>query len=71
VKPYDWTYTTSYSGTLRQPVDGQTFESTSERIDVEKLRVPEPILFYDENVLYEDELADNGTAILYVKVVRN
>ncbi|CAG8666844.1 3901_t:CDS:2, partial [Paraglomus occultum] len=68
VKPYDWTYTTTYSGTLRQPVNGHIFEPTGERIDIEKLRAPEPILFYNENVLYEDELADNGTAILFVKV---
>ncbi|CAG8659801.1 5389_t:CDS:10 [Cetraspora pellucida] len=47
VKPYDWTYSTSYS---------------------EKLKLPEPILFYDEVILFEDELADNGTAILNAKV---
>jgi type 2A phosphatase activator TIP41 len=28
----------------------------------------EPILFYDEVVLYEDELADNGVSLLTVKV---
>lgn len=32
------------------------------------LALKEPILFYDEVVLYEDELADNGVALLTVKV---
>lgn len=30
---------------------------------------PEPILFYDDLVLYEDELGDNGSSMLNVKVV--
>ena len=30
----------------------------------------EPILFFDEVVLYEDELADNGVARLSLKIVR-
>jgi type 2A phosphatase activator TIP41 len=47
----------------------QKFEETSMCIDIEKLKLPEPIYFYDENVLFEDELADNGTATLIVKVV--
>ena len=29
---------------------------------------PDPILFYDDIVLFEDELADNGTAMLTVKL---
>ena len=28
----------------------------------------EPILFYDEVILYEDELADSGVSLLTVKV---
>ncbi|CAG8765550.1 18853_t:CDS:2, partial [Racocetra fulgida] len=46
----------------------QEFEKTTDRINVEKLKLPEPILFYDEVILFEDELADNGTAILNSKV---
>ncbi|GBB97298.1 hypothetical protein RclHR1_02960011 [Rhizophagus clarus] len=68
VKPYDWTYTTSYSGTLRGTVDGQVFEESTDRIDMEKLKKVEEIVFYDEIDLFEDELADNGTAILNVKI---
>jgi hypothetical protein len=36
---------------------------------VNRLRKQEPILFYDENILYEDELADNGTAMLLIRLV--
>ena len=34
-----------------------------------KLKTQERIYFYDEVILYEDELADNGTAVLSVKIV--
>lgn len=43
-------------------------EETDERIDVNKLKVREEILFYDDVSLYEDELADHGTAQYSVKV---
>lgn len=41
-----------------------------DRIPVERLGASsgEPILFYDDIVLYEDELADNGSSIVNVKV---
>ncbi|WFD27532.1 Tap42 interacting protein [Malassezia nana] len=40
-----------------------------DRIPVERLGAHgEPILFYDEVVLYEDELGDNGSSLLSVKV---
>lgn len=112
VKPYDWTLTTNYRGTLiaaikrrqqqskakltnqsspdeknfaiscndgnKSPAeqeDNQTedklcfqVEETNERIDVSKLKVREEILFYDDITLYEDELADHGTAQYSVKV---
>ena len=42
---------------------------TEERIDYEKLKVQERIAFYDEVILFEDELADNGAAIFSVKIV--
>uniref|UniRef100_A0A6G1SD69 TIP41-like protein n=1 Tax=Aceria tosichella TaxID=561515 RepID=A0A6G1SD69_9ACAR len=45
-----------------------TVEETDERIDVNKLKVKEEILFYDDITLYEDELADHGTAQYSVKV---
>lgn len=42
---------------------------TDERIDYQKLKMQERISFYDEVILFEDELADNGAAIFSVKVV--
>ena len=42
---------------------------TEMRIDYEKLKAQEKIAFYDEVILFEDELADNGVAILSVKIV--
>ncbi|CCU99161.1 unnamed protein product [Malassezia sympodialis ATCC 42132] len=41
-----------------------------DRIPVERLSAAsgEPILFYDDIVLYEDELGDNGSSLLHVKV---
>ncbi|CAG8457916.1 14424_t:CDS:2 [Funneliformis caledonium] len=68
IKPYDWTYTTSYSGTLKGTVNKHVFEKSTDRIDIEKLKKVEDILFYDEMILFEDELADNGTAMLNVKI---
>ena len=42
---------------------------TDDRIDYAKLKTQERIYFYDEVILYEDELADNGTAVLSAKIV--
>ncbi|KAI6199151.1 TIP41-like protein [Aphelenchoides besseyi] len=63
--PFDWTYTSEYTGTL---ADGIRVEETNDKIDIEKLRRPDPLLFYDAIKLYEDELADNGCAEMTVKV---
>ncbi|EIE84533.1 hypothetical protein G6F46_010803 [Rhizopus delemar] len=64
VKPYDWSYTTDYRGTCLADFES----SPTSMIDIDRLKRPEPILFYDENILYEDELADNGTAMLTVRL---
>ena len=42
---------------------------TDERIDMEKLKKREKIHFYQDLLLYEDELGDNGIANLSVKMV--
>lgn len=69
IKPFDWTYTTEYSGTLFGEDGAQLQASeTTERIDLQKLMVKEKIMFYADILLFEDELADNGTSVLNVKV---
>lgn len=66
VKPFDWSYSTDYKGTLRP--NAPPFEETTRPIPIELLKRPDPILFFDEVVLYEDELADNGIAMLSCKI---
>ncbi|KAB1208467.1 TIP41-like protein [Morella rubra] len=81
---YDYTFTTPYHGSETIEVDtgkcgkgeisqkrcNLLWEDCEEKIDVGSLASKEPILFYDEVVLYEDELADNGVSLLTVKVLR-
>ncbi|CAD6192926.1 unnamed protein product [Caenorhabditis auriculariae] len=62
--PYDWTFTTHYNGTL---IDCHT-EETDERIDMERLKQRDEIKFFAETTLFEDELADHGTAELSAKL---
>ncbi|KAM8947287.1 TIP41-like protein [Pelodytes ibericus] len=68
VKPYDWTYTTDYKGTLLG--DNLIFNvvPTSERINTEKLKTREQIMFFEEVLLFEDELHDHGVSSLSVKI---
>ncbi|OAY45506.1 TIP41-like protein [Manihot esculenta] len=79
---YDYTFTTPYcgsetieagsnkngSGNISETSSSICWEDCDEQIDVVSLASKEPILFYDEVVLYEDELADNGVSLLTVKV---
>ncbi|KAH0940736.1 hypothetical protein HID58_000373 [Brassica napus] len=79
---YDYTFTTPYCGSGVVEKDQETveakakpegeaslkWENCEEQIDLAALSLKEPILFYDEVVLYEDELADNGVSLLTVKV---
>ncbi|PGH14818.1 hypothetical protein AJ79_02834 [Helicocarpus griseus UAMH5409] len=66
VKPFDWSYSTDYKGTLSP--ESMPFEPSSSPIPIELLKRPDPILFFDEVMLYEDELADNGIAMLSCKI---
>lgn len=75
-KPYDWTYTTTYPG-HQSIVEGRTEkwvaadpEDKSQSIPIEELTRPDPILFYAEIPLFEDELHDNGSSISLVRIVR-
>ncbi|CAH8597416.1 unnamed protein product [Schistosoma turkestanicum] len=63
-KPYDWTFTTPYTGTLSGP---WSISSTSEGLDMEYLRRKDPIHFFVNTTLYEDELGDNGISNLNIK----
>lgn len=78
---YDWTYTTDYKGTLQRlqrAAEGNAYartedvraEVTTARIDLEKLKEREPILWFDDVGLYEDELHDHGVSAMSIKVVR-
>ncbi|KAI6247020.1 TIP41-like protein [Erysiphe necator] len=69
VKPYDWSYTTDYKGSIIKGMDFHAQEDGSlDLIPVEMLKRPDPILFYEEVVLYESELDDNGISLLNCKV---
>lgn len=65
VKPFDWSYSTDYKGTTPEV---PKLEPTQTPIPLALLRRPDPIHFFDEVVLYEDELADNGIAMLSCKI---
>ncbi|KAI9352172.1 TIP41-like family-domain-containing protein [Obelidium mucronatum] len=67
-KPYDWTYTPkAYNGSVGG-ANSLKFQNTQARINIDMLKRNEPILWYDEVVLYEDELADNGACMLTARV---
>jgi type 2A phosphatase activator TIP41 len=65
VKPFDWSYTTDYKGSISET---PALEPTEKPIPLALLKRPDPIQFFDDVMLYEDELADNGIAMLSVKV---
>ncbi|CAH8590359.1 unnamed protein product [Dicrocoelium dendriticum] len=64
-KPYDWTFTTPYNGSLRGP---WSVDNYAEGLDMSLLRRRDPILFYAETTLFEDELGDNGISMLNIKL---
>ncbi|KAE8783940.1 TIP41-like protein [Hordeum vulgare] len=77
---YDYTFTTPYCGSdavvlnqdaIQTSLDESSslcWEDTDDRIDLVALSAKEPILFYDEVILYEDELADSGISFLTARV---
>lgn len=111
VKPYDWSYTTAYRGTVSTPGAGKKYKITSStersnendvghnaaaqsqpatteeetsasssgpqpsfsaagapEIPLALLKRRDPILFFDDVVLYESELDDNGISMYSVKL---
>ena len=74
-KPYDWTYTTVYAGHHPSPSDETRWQpaepdNPSHTIPIAELTRQDPILFYAEIPLFEDELHDNGASHLLVRIVR-
>lgn len=66
IKPFDWSFTTTYQGTSNDSIRA---EPTDERLDIFKLMQKERILFYQDLTLFEDELHDHGIAACSVKIV--
>jgi len=74
-KPYDWTYTTMYEG---HPPEGSNQDiqfiradasNPAHAIPMQELQRHDPILFYAQTLLFEDELHDNGSSSLLVRLV--
>ncbi|KAI1818992.1 TIP41-like family-domain-containing protein [Xylaria intraflava] len=86
VRPFDWSYSTTYKGTVTTRTSGngvanggresedagrgetREFTPTNEPIPIELLKRRDPILFFDNVMLYESELDDNGISVLSVKL---
>lgn len=68
VKPYDWSYSTTYTGTVAAAARPFAPAENDEAIPIELLKRRDPMIFFDEVMLYESELDDNGISILSVKV---
>lgn len=68
VKPFDWSYTTNYKGTVTKGKSFEPQKNNSDPIPLELLKRPDPILFFEEVVLYESELDDNGISLFSCKL---
>ncbi|KAI0832681.1 type 2A phosphatase activator TIP41 [Trametes gibbosa] len=73
-KPFDWTYTTLYTGHNTASSSSSIKWEPADRnnqchqIPLAELARHDPILFYAEIPLYEDELHDNGASHLLVRI---
>lgn len=69
-KPFDWTYSTNYNGTILISGDLSWIHDIDNKLNipVDKLTNNNPIKFFDDMILFEDELADNGCSILNIKI---
>ncbi|XP_056673275.1 TIP41-like protein [Monodelphis domestica] len=68
IRPYDWTYTTDYKGTLLGEALKLKVVPTTDHIDTEKWKAREQIKFFEEVLLFEDELHDHGVSSLSMKI---
>ena len=67
IHPFDWTFTNNYKGSLIGNDGSKLIEKpTDEKINMEKLKIQETILFFDEICLFDDELSDHGVSSLNV-----
>ena len=65
------TFTNAYKGSLIKncETNKEIIEvKTDEVININKLKIPEAINFYEDICLFEDELSDHGIASLNVKI---
>lgn len=66
---YDWTYSTTYTGTFKGSCKYEIIENSG-RLPMDKLTdTTDKVEFFDSLYLYEDELCDNGEVTLNVKIV--
>lgn len=71
VKPFDWSYSTDYVGTTTKGgARGEWAETDQGKnpVRTDLLSRPDPILFFDNVDLYEDEMADNGITLFAIKI---
>mmetsp|Transcript_15910 Transcript_15910/g.31941 ORF Transcript_15910/g.31941 Transcript_15910/m.31941 type:complete len:233 (+) Transcript_15910:937-1635(+) len=64
----DWTFSTNYSGTCQGPAIPVEDDDAAE-IDLRLCRRTDlPILYFQELVLFEDELDDNGVSVMSLRM---
>jgi type 2A phosphatase activator TIP41 len=68
---FNWTFTTEYKGSLKEHSDSGFEKNATDKLNLEKLMQKENILFYEDIMLFEDELHDNGISNCTVKIVSN
>jgi len=67
---FDWTYTTTYAGTIKEHGKAalKVPAQKDEGIDYDLLKRRDPILWYGSTQLYEDDLFDHGDSSYNVKI---
>ena len=64
IKPHNWTHTTDYKGASLGESLTLKVVPTAHHIDTKKLKAGEQIKFFEEVLLFEDELHDHGVSSL-------
>ncbi|KAG7396163.1 hypothetical protein PHYBOEH_002660 [Phytophthora boehmeriae] len=63
---FDFTYSTTYMGTVAHEGSPVKIDTTSEKLPLDKLQQQVAILFYDRVILFEDDIRDLGE--IYIEV---